>query len=125
MSPGSWADADGTTSTTDAANPSSTPQRRMGNGLAAQLRPQDADEADHLARIATEVVRQREVAVGHGGDLTVGRRLAAQLQPRLEHHPQAGRADGVAEALQPSVGVDRKVAGQVEGARLDLLPRRA
>ena len=64
-------------------------------------------------------------AVGGGGDLAVGRRLAAELQPRLEHHAQARGADRVAEGLEAAVGVDRQVAVEVEGARLDLLPRRA
>ena len=53
------------------------------------------------------------------------RRLAAQLQPALEHHPQAGRADRVAEALEPAVGVDRQVAVEVVRAGEHLLPRGA
>ena len=60
-----------------------------------------------------------------GGDLALGGRLAAQLEPGLEHHPQPRRADRVAEGLEAAVGVHRQVAGEVEGARLDLLPRRA
>ena len=60
-----------------------------------------------------------------GGDLAVLGRLAAELQPRLEHHAQARRADRVAEALQAAVGVHRQVAVEVERAGQHLLPRRA
>ena len=79
----------------------------------------------HLAGVAAEVVGEGEVAVGGRGDLAVGGRLTAELQPGLEHHAQARRADGVAERLEAAVGVHGQVAGEVEGAGLDLLPRGA
>src|SRR5690606_39996571 len=56
----------------------------------------DADEAHHLPRVATEVVGEHEPALD-GVDLAVVGRLAAQLEPALEQHPQAGRTHGVAE----------------------------
>ena len=52
-------------------------------------------------------------------------RLAAQLQPRLEHHAQARRADRVAERLQAAVGVDRQLAVEVEDTVELVAPRRA
>ena len=58
-------------------------------------------------------------------DLPLGRRFAAQLQPALEEHPQARRADGVSEALESAVRVDRQVAVEVERAGEDLLVRGA
>jgi len=36
--------------------------------------------------------------------------LLLQLLVDLVHHPQAARADGVAEALEAAVGVDRQSA---------------
>ena len=70
-------------------------------------------------------VRPERAARAHGGDLALGRRLAAQLQPALEEHAQPGGADGVAEALEPPVGVDRQLAVAVEGAGQHLFPCRA
>src|SRR6202041_18939 len=76
----------------------------------AEFAADDPDEAHALAGGATEVVRQPEgPPLGHGGDLALGGRLAAQLQPALEEHPEPGGADRVAEALQPAVGVDRQL----------------
>ena len=88
--------------------------------------PDDAHEADALARRAAQVVGQSERPSGtHGGDLAVRRSLAAQLEPALEEHAQPGGADRVAEGLEAAVGIDRQLAVAVERARQHLLPRRA
>ena len=89
----------------------------------AQLGADHGDERDHLAGVAAQVVGEGQRPVGV--DLPLGRGLAAQLEPGLEEHPQPRRADRVAEALEPAVGVDRQLAVEVEGAGQDLLPRRA
>src|SRR2546429_2662935 len=91
--------------------------------VSAELRAHQADERDHLARVATEVVGQADRAVGR--DLALLGRLVAELEPRLEHHPQPRRADRVPEALQAAVRVHRDLAVEVERAGEDLLPRRA
>ena len=49
----------------------------------------------------------------------------AELQPALVEHPQTGRADGVAEALESAVRVDRQIAVAIERAGQDLLHRGA
>src|SRR5439155_27189163 len=107
------------------ARPASPPHaaRRAPNTSSPELRPDDRHERHHLTGIAPEVVRQRQLAVGHRGDPALGWRLAPQLQPAFEHHPETRRPYRVAEALQPAVGVHRKLA--VEGERPGelLLPR--
>jgi hypothetical protein len=41
-------------------------------------------------------------------------RLPTELQPTLKEHAQARSADWVSEALEPSVGVERKFTSEVE-----------
>src|SRR5439155_24331501 len=84
----------------------------------------DADEGHALARRAAEVVRQGERApAGDRRDLTLAR-LVAELEPRLEEHPEPGGADRVAEGLEPAVRVHGELAVEVEGAGEHFLPRR-
>src|SRR5256886_14881155 len=83
-------------------------------GMLAPLRADHAHERDAFAGRAAEVVGERERAPARdAGDLPLAR-LAAQLQPALEQHPQTGGADRVAERLQPAVGIDGQLALQVE-----------
>src|SRR5262249_23239535 len=83
---------------------------------------EDGDRAHERARLPAEVVRERlRPPVLHLA-LTS---FAAQLEPRLEDHPQARRADRMAEALQPAVGVHRQVAVEVEAPVEHVLPRLA
>src|SRR2546423_15659291 len=57
-------------------------------GMLAPLRADHADERHALARRAAQVVSERELApAGDAGDLALAR-LAAQLQPALEQHPE-------------------------------------
>src|SRR5207244_9095198 len=100
-------------------------QRRYGACVSAPLRADHAHERDALARRAAEVVGERELAPARdAGDLPLAG-LAAQLQPALEQHPKTGGADGVAEGLEPTVGIDGQLALEVEGAGQDFLPSRA
>src|SRR5947209_14563394 len=93
-----------------------------GRGFAAH----DADEADALARGTAKVVGEGQLAAGGNRfDGALGRSLASQLQPALEQHPQSRSTDGVAEGLEATVGVDRELAVEVEGAGEDFLPGRA
>ena len=69
----------------------SAPRGSWANGrpvsdVSCALRTEDRHERDHLARITAEVVRQRELAVV--AEPAVLGRLAPQLEPALEHHPQ-------------------------------------
>ncbi len=67
-------------------------------------------------------MRQREVPLPVGRDAALLGGLAPQLQPGLEHHAEAGRADGVPEALEAPVGVHRELAVELERAGELLLP---
>ena len=69
-------------------------------------------------------VRALRLPVGDAGDLALAG-LAAQLRPALEQHPQPGRPDRVTERLQPTVGVHRQLAVEVERPGEDLLPGEA
>src|ERR1700735_5366381 len=97
------------------ARPTGWRTRRSRNCSAesAGLAAHDGDEGDHLARVAAQVVGHGQASVARG-DLALGWGFAAQLQPALEEHAQARGAHGVSEALQAAVGVDRKVAIEVE-----------
>src|SRR3989442_90700 len=65
--------------------------RRLG----ARLGSDDADERHALTGRAAEIVRERELpATRDAGDLTLPR-FAAELEPALVEHPEAGRADRV------------------------------
>src|SRR5438445_8868725 len=75
---------------------------RCGAAL-AELASEDRDERHHLAGVPAEVVRERERTVVVDPALLGG--LAAELEPRLEHHAQSRRAHRMAEALQTAVGV--------------------
>src|SRR5262245_10139354 len=88
------------------------------------LAPDDADVAHALAGLAAQVVGEREPLAGDGLDLPFPG-LAAQLQPALEQHPEAGRTDRVTERLEPAVGVHGELAVEVEGSGEHLLPRHA
>src|SRR5215471_7173653 len=83
---------------------------------------EDGNERHHLAGLTAEVVRQGEVTLAVRADPPLLRCLPTQLQPGLEHHPQAGCAGRVTEALETTVRVDRQVTGQVERAGEDFLP---
>src|SRR6185436_7690314 len=81
----------------------------------------DRHEAHAPPRRAAEVVRQpelRAVYLPRPG-------LAAELEPHLVHHAEAARSDGMAEALEPAVGVDRLRTLAVETAVEHVLPRGA
>src|SRR6187402_1636153 len=78
----------------------------------------DGDEAHATTGRAAQVVGEAELGVV---DLTRAS-LAAELEPHLVHHPQARSADGVAEALEAAVRVDRLRALEVEAAIHDVLP---
>src|SRR6187401_1967317 len=94
-------------------------------GISAALGADDRDERDALAGRAAQIVREGQLAAARdAGDLPLAS-LAAQLQPRLEEHPEPGGADRVAEGLQPAVRVHRQLALEVEGAVQHLLPRGA
>src|SRR4029453_12088137 len=65
-----------------------------------ELRADDADERDALARRAAEVMAESQLAAAtHAGDLALAR-LAAQLQPALEQHAQPRGADRGPERLE-------------------------
>src|SRR5215813_2368040 len=86
------------------------------------LRADDADERDALARRAAEVMGEGQLpAAAHAGDLALAR-LAAQLQPALEQHAQPRGADGMAERLEPAVGVHGQLAVEVERPGQHVLP---
>src|SRR5688572_17742128 len=86
------------------------------------LRSDDADERDALARRAAEVMGEGQLAAAaDAGDLALAG-LAAQLQPALEQHAQAGGADRMAERLQPAVGIHGQLAVEVVGAGQHFLP---
>src|SRR4029453_12180033 len=90
-----------------------------------ELRADDADERDALARRAAEVMGESQLAAAtHAGDLALAR-LAAQLQPALEQHAQPRGADRVPERLEAAVGIHRQLAVQIERAGQHVLPRRA
>src|SRR5690349_20789064 len=89
--------------------------------LSATLRAHDGDERHTPAGATAEVVREREPGIS---DLPLPR-LPAQLQPGLVEHPQAARADRVAEGLQPAVDIDREAPRGVEGTVEDVAPRLA
>src|ERR1700733_1575289 len=86
--------------------------RRQERASSGRLAPHDAHEAHALPRSPTQVVGQAEraPALRHALDLALGRGLAAQLEPALEEHAETRRTDGMAEALESTVGVDRKLA---------------
>src|SRR5215813_5398083 len=100
---------------------SSTSSSGLGNlgektirGMLAPLRADDAHERDALPGRAAEIVREREVAPARdAGDLPLAR-LAAQLQPALEQHAQAIRADRMAERFEATVRVDGQLAFEIE-----------
>ena len=82
------------------------------------LTPHDRHEAHAASRRAAQVVREPELRV-----LDLPRaRLAAQLEPHLVHHAEPARADRVAEALEPAVGIHRLRAVAVEAAVEHVLP---
>ena len=91
--------------------------------FSALLGTDDGHERDASARRATEVVGEAQGPVGL--DLTLGGSLATQLEPALEHHAQPGGTDGVAEALQATVGVDGQLTVEIEGSGEDFFPRHA
>ena len=101
--------------------PISTARIRSSFGAA------DADEADHLAGVAAEVVGEGErAALVDRGDLALLGGLAAQLEPA----PRTACAGPLAptgwpKLFEAAVGVDRQVAVEVERAGLDVLPRLA
>src|SRR5688500_636667 len=91
-------------------------------GMLAPLRADHADERHALARRAAQIVSERELAPArNAGDLPLAR-LAAQLEPALEQHPEPRGAYRMAERLEPAVGVHGQLALEVEGAREHLLP---
>src|SRR5919108_2533497 len=93
--------------------------------LSGPFRADHAHERDALAGRAAEIVGERELAPARdAGDLPLAR-LAAQLQPALEQHAQPGGADGMAERLEPAVGIHGQLALEIERAREDFLPRGA
>src|SRR5690606_571808 len=85
-------------------------------GPSAVLPPRH-DDARHRARTA-DVVRQRDLGILHLALAAV----AAQLLHALVDHAHAGRADRVAERLEPAARVDRHVAVDPRAALLDHLP---
>src|SRR5436853_284680 len=108
----------------------STVRRTAARGSAAssrraRLRAHDADERHAFPRRPAEIVREGELPPARDrGDLALPG-LAAELQPRLEEHPEARSADRMAERLEAAVGVHRQLALEVEGACEYLLPRGA
>src|ERR1700680_2424067 len=89
----------------------------------AELATENRHARHHLAGIAAGIVRERKrPIVIYPPPLGS---FAAQLEPRLEHHPQPRRANRVAEALQAAVGVHRHVTFEVERAGEHLFPRAA
>src|SRR5262245_7812965 len=95
-----------------------------GRSSVALLRSHDRHERHALPGASAQVVGHREGPTGRDGrDAAFVRRLAPKLQPALVHHPQAGCADRMPERLQPPVGVDGKLAVEVEHAAERVLPR--
>src|SRR4051794_23097127 len=89
----------------------------------ARRRADDADEAHTLTRRAPQVVGESERAPFVDClDLAFGRCFPAQLQPALEEHSQARRADRMTERLQSAVWIDRQVAVEVERTVEHVLP---
>src|SRR5205823_14874087 len=82
-----------------------------GAPLVAGFGSEDGDERYALAGRAAQVVGERQLLAVV--DLALAG-LAAQLQPCLEQHPQARRADGMAERLQATIGVHRQLAVEIE-----------
>jgi hypothetical protein len=76
------------------------------------FRTDHGDEGHHLTRVATKVVRQSQGPICM--NLSNRWRLPTELQPTLKEHAQARSADWVSEALEPSVGVERKFTSEVE-----------
>src|SRR5207248_3245246 len=95
--------------------------------LGRRLGADDTDEAHACAGRPAEVLGERELPtlLGDGLEPPGLRRLAPQLQPALEEHPESTGANGVAEALEPAVGIHRKVAVEVERPAQHLFPRGA
>src|SRR5579862_6339243 len=95
-------------------------------GPSGPLGTDHADEAHALAGLATEVVGQGQLAAALGDALDLALAgLLPQLGPALEQHAKARRPDGMAEALEPAVRVDRQLAVEVERPGQDLLPGEA
>src|ERR671915_2032107 len=78
----------------------------------------DSYGAGEGARAASQVVGQAQVGLL---ELALAR-FALKLLVDLVNHADAAGPDGVAEALQTAVGVDRKLAFQGERAGLHILP---
>ena len=111
--PGPWA---GTWRYSRGPGPTST----VGNGGAvSRARCRRWRRTTRTLRVAADVVDQGEGPVGV--DLALRGGFTAQLQPALEQHPQARRADRVAEGLQAAVGVHRQLPVEVEPAGEELL----
>src|SRR5215469_15157072 len=88
----------------------------------APFGPDHRHEGDALAGRAAQVVGEGQLAAaGDAGDLALAG-LAAELEPRLEEHAQAGGADRVTEGLEPAVRIHGQLALEVEGPVEHFLP---
>src|SRR5437867_6943502 len=97
----------------------SVSQTRTGSVMSrVGLGADDGHERHARARLAAEIVREPDL---RAGDLPLAR-LAAELLPALEEHPQPARAVRVPEALESAVRVDGQLPVQVEHAVVDVLP---
>src|SRR3984885_14156721 len=121
-----WSSFSASRSNPDAPAISPGPSVVVPSGVGPSLPELGADhahEAHALSRGPAQVGGQSHgPARTDGGDLPVGRSLAAQLQPALEEHAQSRGADRVTETLEATIGVDGELAVAIEGPRQDFLP---
>src|SRR5712691_8589247 len=90
--------------------------------LAAGFGSDDGDERYALAGRTAQVVGERQLLAVV--DLALSG-FAPQLEPRLEEHPQARRADGMTERLQAAIGIHRQLTVEIERPGEDFFPSEA